>query len=107
MRQVILLVVAITVISSGSHAMGSYFDRELKMVVCKEPLPEFTLSETSQPSDSQVKDLCTCIWNTFPSGGWEQQTSQKLRNGQDAGWRTTALISRFGSALEKCGGYKL
>jgi hypothetical protein len=39
MRQVILLVVAITVISSGSHAMESYFDRELKMVVCKEPLP--------------------------------------------------------------------
>jgi len=87
--------------------MESHFDRDKKLVICKESLPEFTLLETSNPDNSQVRKLCTCIWNSFPVGGWEQKTSTKIRNGQDPGWRGRGLISRFGNALEKCGGYKL
>lgn len=93
--------------SSVGFASESYFDSDLKMVICKEPLPEFTLSETSQPTATQVIKLCSCVWNTFPSGGWEQQTSQQLRNGKNAGWRTRAFISRFGAAMERCGAYGL
>ena len=92
---------------STASADNSYFDKKKRMVICKEPLPEFTLAEKSNPSDLEVKKLCTCIWQQFPSNGWEQQTSIKIRQGEDPGWRGRALISRFGSALEKCDGYNL
>jgi hypothetical protein len=105
LKMMILMVSFFTLYSS--FAQGSYFDKEKKLVICKEALPEFTLSLTSKPNREQVKQLCSCIWNTFPPGGWEQRTSRKIRNRQDPGWRGRALISRFGKAMEKCGGYKL
>lgn len=92
---------------SNGNAGNQYFDAENRLVVCEKPLPEFTLSETSAPNSVEVKNLCECIWENFPDGGWEQQTSQKLRQGKDAGWRTRAFISRFSGALEKCGGFNL
>jgi hypothetical protein len=51
--------------------------------------------------------LCSCVWNEFPKGGWEQKTSEKIRNGNDPGWRGKGFIQRFSKALDKCGGYKL
>lgn len=94
-------------LSTEVFANNSYFDKELKTVVCAEPLPLFTLSETSQPTDEEVAKLCSCIWKSFPAGGWEQQTSAKIRNDENPGWRGRALTSRFGSALGNCGGYDL
>ena len=103
----IFLTVAFATISTASSATDSHFDKKLKLVVCEELLPEFTLSETSEPTDIEVQKLCSCIWNTFPNDGWEQKTARQIRNGEDPGWRMTALISRFGNALENCGGYEL
>jgi hypothetical protein len=91
----------------SAFAKDSYFDKGRKSVFCEEALPEFTLTETSNPNSEQVKQLCSCIWNTFPAGGWEQRTSAIIRNGQDPGWRGKGLISRFGQAFKNCGGYKL
>jgi hypothetical protein len=73
----------------------------------KEPLPEFTLGEHSNPSNAQVEQLCACIWSKFPEGGWERRTSAKISAGEDPGWRGRALPSRFGAALKACGGDKL
>ncbi len=85
----------------------SHFDQSKKAVVCVEPLPVFTLGEKSNPTDKQVSELCSCIWNRFPAGGWEQRTAALIRNKQDPGWRGTALASRFSDSLKECGGYKL
>jgi hypothetical protein len=85
----------------------SYFDKTKKEVVCKEPLPIFTLSEKSDPTNLQVQKLCTCIWNNFPENGWEHNTSKSIRNRQDPGWRGRAFISRFSGVSKDCGGYIL
>ena len=78
----------------------------LENIKCKEPLPEFTLGENSNPSKKEVRKLCACIWSKFTKD-WERETSAKIRAGQDPGWRGKALVSRFGSAMKKCGGYEL
>ena len=78
-----------------------------KTVVCKEPLPEFTLEQNSSPSKMQVKNLCSCIWNQFPENRWERKTAIKIFKGYDPGWKLRAFASRFGKAVEDCGGYKL
>tara|TARA_B110000238_G_C15761836_1_gene283784 strand:+ start:85 stop:471 length:387 start_codon:yes stop_codon:yes gene_type:complete len=85
----------------------SFFDQQNKMVNCSQPLPVFTLGLNSNPSSTEVTALCTCIWASFPVDGWERRTSEKLRNGEDPGWRGKALLSRFFSSLKECGGMKL
>ena len=74
---------------------------------CSEPLPEFTLGPSSNPTRQQIKELCSCIWEKFPEGGWERRTSGEIKASRNPGWRGRAFISRVGKALEDCGGYKL
>ena len=74
---------------------------------CKELLPEFTLGPDSDPSNLEVEQLCKCIWSKFPVGGWERETSTKIRLGEDPGWRGRALGPRFGAAVDACGGGNL
>ncbi len=74
---------------------------------CKEPLPEFTLGQKSNPSDEQLAQLCACIWSKLPEKGWERRVSAQIRNGEDAGWRTQGFIPRFGAAIDACGGRNL
>lgn len=74
---------------------------------CKEPLPEFTLGPTSNPSNAQVEKLCACIWSKFPEVGWEREVSAKIRRGEDPGWRGRGFGARFRAATEACGGYSL
>ena len=77
------------------------------MVFCKEPIPEFTLNYDSNPSDKEVVNLCSCIWNKFPEGRWERDEMRRMFNGGDPTWRTTGMINRIGKAIKVCGGYEL
>jgi len=99
MRSFALLVSLLLVTIPASGAPRSF--------TCKEPLPEFTLGPTSNPSDADVEKLCACIWAKLPEGGWERKTSAKIRAGEDPGWRGRGFIPRFGAALDACGGNKL
>jgi hypothetical protein len=75
---------------------------------CKEPLPTFTLGEKSKPTKAQEATLCTCIWQNL--GSWEREVSTKIANGHEkdvSALQMRAFPSRFGRALEKCGGMKL
>lgn len=74
---------------------------------CTQPLPEFTLGPTSNPSDVEVEKLCACIWSKLPEGGWERAVSTQIRNGEDPGWRGRGFVPRFGGALDACGGGSL
>ena len=106
-NKMLLLIFLLSFISLSANTADSYFNKTEEAVVCKEPLPIFTLGENSNPNNKQVSKLCSCVWNEFPKGGWEQKTSEKIRNGNDPGWRGKGLIQRFSKALDKCGGYKL
>ncbi len=78
------------------------------VIQCPEPLPEFTLRENSRPSKTQVEQLCNCIWNQFPANGWEREAAMAMRKGKDPGFlKRNGFISRFGEALERCGGNQL
>ena len=85
----------------------SYFDQNLKMVFCKEPIPEFTLNYNSNPNDKEVTSLCSCIWNKFPEGRWERDEMRRIFKGGDPTWRTKGMFNRFGKAMKVCGGYEL
>ena len=48
----------------------SYFDKTSNRVFCKEPIPEMRLSENANPSKREIKNLCSCIWNKYPTDGY-------------------------------------
>lgn len=102
-----LLVLALLLSTGTVKAQESYFDKRQKSVICAEPLPEFTLRAESNPTQSQVKKLCTCIWKSFPENGWEHELSRKIKNKQNPGPKVSEFIPKFGDALQKCGGHKL
>jgi hypothetical protein len=77
-------------------------------VHCPEPLPVFTLGEKSNPTREQQAVLCACIWQNL--GSWERRVSEKIAQGKESEvseMHIRAFPSRFGSAIEKCGGMKL
>jgi hypothetical protein len=78
------------------------------VVKCDEPLPEFTLGPTSRPSKAQEDALSECIWGKL--GSWERRTAEQITSGKHSeasSVNLAAFPSRFGSALEECGGMKL
>lgn len=75
---------------------------------CSEPIPAFTLGEKSNPTKEQQMALCACIWKNL--GSWERRVSKKITQGKESEvseMYIRAFASRFGSAIEKCGGMKL
>jgi len=85
----------------------SYFDKDLKMVFCKQPIPEFTLNYDSNPSDKEVSTLCSCIWNKFPEGRWERDQMRRIFKGGKPDLQTKAMFGRVGKAMKVCGIYDL
>ena len=71
---------------------------------CKEPLPSFSLGQYSNPSARRIEELCSCVWNAFPAGGWEREVSRQVTSRRDPGsQRLEALRRSFGSAMKACG----
>ena len=85
----------------------SYFDKEQKVVFCKEPIPEFTLNYDSNPTDKEVENLCSCIWNKFPEGRWERDEMRRIFKGGQPNLKTRGFLPRMGKAMKVCGGYEL
>jgi hypothetical protein len=78
----------------------------------RQPLPEFTLGEKSNPTTEQVEQLCQCIWDKL--GSWEKRVATSLsKNENPTGplpspeLNVRAFMPRFNEALTKCGGYDL
>ena len=87
----------------------SYFDKTSNTVFCKEPIPEMRLLENATPSKREIKNLCSCIWNKYPTDGWERKVLVKMFNNKsDKGvFRERSLMTRLPYAFQECGGYKL
>jgi hypothetical protein len=80
----------------------------IHVVRCKQPMPEFTLGPQTVLSTTDEEALCACIWNEL--GEWERRTSELIAQGKEAEvsyMHMRAFPSRFGSAMEKCGGMDL
>jgi len=78
------------------------------VVVCREPIPEFTLGSHSKPSEAEVQRLCACIWANLKS--WEKDTARAIaekRMEDISALNMRAFPSRFGSRLKECGGMDL
>lgn len=77
-------------------------------VECAEPLPVFTLGENSNPTKEQQAALCACIWQDLGSG--DRKISEKIVQGNESEvseMQMRAFSTRFGAAVEKCGGMNL
>ena len=93
----------------------SYFNKDEKVVYCKEPLPQFTLNYYSNPNDNEVSNLCTCVWNNFPDTSWQKKEMLNgfnvMRKTKEDSWRAKSLqagfSTMFGKAIKECGGNQL
>ena len=103
------LVLCLLVAGCGSKESSSPQSAQSGYVVhCSEPLPEFTLGPESAPSPEQAAALCACIWQGL--GQWERNAAEKIAQGRESevsSMELRAFPSRFGKALDQCGGMKL
>lgn len=80
---------------------------EPRSFICEEPLPEFTLSATANPSDEELAELCACIHGAL--GPDDRELSSMIAAGQESMVNPNdiqAFIPRFGDAIQHCGGYR-
>jgi len=78
------------------------------LVKCEVPIPDFTLGYDSDPSEEEVSTLCNCIWEKL--GDWEKETAKAIFEGRESdvsALNMHAFPSRFGGAIEKCGGMNM
>ena len=71
--QILLL---ITVVLNAYLRCLHKFNKKAQVVVCTQPLTEFTLGKRSLSTDEQVQILSSCIWDSFPVGGWERRIAK-------------------------------
>jgi hypothetical protein len=78
------------------------------VVHCSEALPEFTLGPASALNAEQEAALCSCVWQGL--GQWERRVAEQIAQGKESeasSMELRAFPSRFGKAIDKCGGVKL
>lgn len=115
MRGIAVLLVTLLAACSGNADQAVPRDnrtastgQQQLVIHCREPLPEFTLGESSNPTAEQQAALCSCIWQNL--GQWAQAASRKIAEGKESevsALDIRAYPARFGSTLKQCGGMKL
>ena len=81
----------------------------LVTVKCKNSsIPHFTLDYDADPSEKELDQLCSCIWDTL--GGWERETVIKLTSGKEdeiSAVHMAGFPAIFGKRISECGGEQL
>ena len=49
-------------------------------------VPEFTLAPYSDPNNSELEELCSCI--DKDSSSWVKETGEKMKNREEVSWMT-------------------
>lgn len=78
------------------------------VVRCDNPIPEFTLGQSSNPTADQITQLCSCVWENL--GSWERDVARAASEGREkdiSDLHLRAFPSRFGDAIRMCDGMKL
>lgn len=73
--------------------------------ICEQPLPEFTLSATANPSDAELSELCTCIDRKLSdTDKLVSKAISENRESELSSQDIQTFVPRFGSAIHSCGG---
>lgn len=103
------MVIIFTFTSTKNKRHNTSSTHPLFEVQCKNTsIPNFTLDYDANPSEEEVKTLCTCIWDTL--AGWEKNTAIKLTNGgknEISAIHMAGFPAVFGKRISECGGEKL
>ena len=78
------------------------------VVVCPQPIPEFTLGPNSNSSEAEIRRLCSCIWAGLNTQ--QRNIAQAITSGRSdevSASNRRGFSSRFGSVVERCGGLDL
>jgi hypothetical protein len=77
---------------------------ETRVFDCKNSFPPFSLGATSNPSQSDLSKLCSCIWAELPDAS-RQFSSELASNGNKADDSKLAQIfaTSAGIAMRSCG----
>ena len=98
-----ILLVLFTYISLSSCEKKNSDDKRLySKVICNEKVAPFYYKYSSTESETELKELCSCIWNKFPENSWQRKTNIKLYNGEDIGWRIKSFSGIFESKYKLC-----
>lgn len=87
--------------------MTQYVAADPFVVVCPEPIPEFTLGYNSNPNEAEVQVLCDCIWANLNSEEKDIAHAVARGIGEVSELNLRRFSSRFGSVVEQCGGMDL
>lgn len=78
---------------------------EPRYFTCEEPLPEFTLRRTADPTDAELGDLCACIYNSLDKKNIELSKSFIEERKPDVTQEDIRVFTQhFGAAIKQCGG---
>ena len=95
-------------VAFGCDSYTAKASSEERTGLCTQPIPEFKLVPDARlgkkwnPTDEQITKLCGCIWAKFPVGGWERETSRKIRAGETPGWLRNQFLQRLRKAFQEC-----
>lgn len=64
---------------------------------CQQQIPEFTLTEKSNPTDSDLDLLCKCIWNGL--GEFQAESKKAVSSSLRP---SDAFLRKFGSLISSC-----
>jgi len=73
--------------------------------ICDQPLPEFTLSATANPSDAELSELCACIDGKLSDT--DKSVSKAIsenRESEISSQDIQTFVPRFGATIQSCGG---
>jgi len=76
------LLLGVFLVAMGLFPTASTTSANPLVFRCAEhPLPEFTLGEGDSPSDQEIAELCSCIWNDFSPG--RKKVAEAIHRGED------------------------
>ena len=87
--------------------MTKYVAADPFVVVCPQPIPEFTLGYNSNPNEAEVQRLCDCIWANLNSEEKDIARAVATGIGEVSESNLPRFSSRFGSVVQECGGMDL
>lgn len=81
------------------------------LVMCEEEIPHFSLGPTSNPSQAQVAELCSCVWDNLSTEDKEISARVSKSYSDKKVYISNAeagmLSSSLGSAIQLCEGFSL
>ena len=80
------------------NSTGKFYSKD----ICSEDIAPFYYESKNIGAREQLKNLCKCMWEKLPEGGWERKTSTLLHRGKDIGWKIKSFSTIFENNYKIC-----